>query len=217
MENLLCRGGRKSRMDFKEKCKRYWRILRRGVHWIFMERLRGLDFSMRDKSTLIATGGIMHSYRTTPPGHFQAVLEELDFGRKRSFLDIGCGKGLVLKLAREHSGFTKCTGLEYNRKTADICTRNMRRLRLDDVTVWVGDAREFEDYESYDTFYLFNPFGPEVFRDVIKKIPSNGTTIIYHNPTCDQLVIDTGRFQLKKQLYDKFRNYYTNIYIGIDE
>lgn len=101
-------------------------------------------------------------------------------------------------------------------KTADICVRNMHRLGLDDVTVWIGDAREFEDYKSYDTFYFFNPFGPEVFQNVIKKLPSHGTTMIYHNPTCHQLVLDTGRFQLKKQLYDKDRDYYTNIYVGID-
>ena len=210
-------SSKKSRMDVTKKCKRYWHILRYGVRWIFMERLRGLDFSMRDSSTFVATGGMMYAYRATKPGHFLEILKGLDFNHERSFLDIGCGKGLVLKLAKEHPGFSKCGGVEYNRKTADICTRNMRRLGLDDVPVWVGDAREFADYESYDTFYLFNPFGPEVFRDVIRKIPSHRTTVIYHNPTCHQLVMDTGRFQLKKQLYDKFRDYYTNIYIGIDE
>ncbi len=180
-----------------------------------MERLRGLDFSMWDTSTFVATGGIMHSYRVTPPDHFRAILKELDFNHERSFLDIGCGKGLMLKLARKHPGFSKCDGVEYNGKIADICTRNMHRLGLDDVTVWVGDAREFTDYESYDTFFLFNPFEPEIFQDVINKIPSHGTTVIYHNPTCHQLVLDTGRFTLKKQLYDKDRDYYTNIYLGI--
>lgn len=201
---------------FYKKCKRYWHILRYEARWIFIERLQGLDFSLRDISTSVATGGIMYAYRVTPPGHFRKILKELDFNHERSFLDIGCGKGLMLKLARKHSGFSKCAGVEYNSEIADICTRNMHRLGLDDVTVWVGDARTFEDYESYDTFYLFNPFGPEVFRDVISKIPSHGTTVIYHNPTCHQLVMDTGRFQLKKQLYDKVRKYYTNIYIGID-
>lgn len=203
-------------MNVTKKCKRYWYILRYGSRWIFMERLRGLDFSLRDISTYVATGGIMHAYRVTPPGHFKAILKELNFGHERSFLDIGCGKGLVLKLAREHPGFSKCAGVEYNRELADICIQNMRRLGLEDVTVRVGDAREFEGYESYDTFYLFNPFGPEVFRDVIKKIPSHGTTVIYHNPTCHQMILNTGRFRLEKQLYDKERDYYTNIYKGTD-
>ncbi len=195
MENLLCHGGRKSGMDFKEKCKRYWHILRYEARWILIERLRGLDFSLRDISTSAATGGIMHAYRVTPPGHFKAILKELDFGRERSFLDIGCGKGLTLKLVREHSGFSKCAGVEYNRKLANICVHNMHRLGLDNVTVWVGDARDFTDYESYDTFYFFNPFEPEIFQDVIRKIPSHGSTVIYHNPTCHQLVLDTGRFR----------------------
>jgi len=181
-----------------------------------MERARGLDLSMRDKSLAIATGGVMHGYCVTPRSHFQAILRELDFNHNRAFLDIGCGKGLALKLAREHPGFSKCGGVEYSKRLAGICEQNMHRLGLDDVTVWVGDAREFEDYESYDTFYLFNPFGPEIFQDVIKKLPSHGTTVIYHNPTCHQLVLDTGRFQLKKQLYDNERGYDTNIYVGID-
>ncbi len=202
-------------MNVAKKCKRYWRGLRFAFHWIFMERLRGLDFFMRDKSLTAATGGVMHGYCVTPPEHFRAILRELDFNHDRAFLDIGCGKGFVLKLAREHPGFSKCGGVEYNKKIADICVRNMRRLALDDVTVWVGDAREFEAYESYDTFYFFNPFGPEIFQDVIKKLPSHGTTVIYHNPTCHQMVLDTGRFQLKKRLYDKERDYDTNIYVGI--
>ncbi len=130
--------------------------------WIFLEHLRGLDFSMRNKSTLAATGGAMHAYCVTPNSHFRAVLRELDFTHDRAFLDIGCGKGLTLKLAREYPGFSKCGGVEYNKKIADICVRNMRRLGLDDVSVWAGDAREFKDYESYDTFYFFNPFGPEI-------------------------------------------------------
>ncbi len=199
-----------------KKCKRYWRIWRYGFRWIFMERLRGLDFSMRDYSSLNYTSGGMHSYSVTPPNHFRAILNELNFDHDRSFLDIGCGKGFMLKLAKEHPGFIKCKGIEYNKKLADICTRNMHRLGLDDVTIWNGDAREFEEYESYDTFYLFNPFGPDIFPDVIKKIPSHGTIVIYHNPTCHQLVMDTGRFRLEKQLYDKDRDYYTNIYVGVD-
>ncbi len=208
--------GRKNRMKIREKCRRYWRILRYGFCWIFMERLRGLDFSMRDKSLIAATGGVMHGYCVTPHSHFRAILQEVDFSHDRAFLDVGCGKGLTLKLAREHPGFTKCGGVEYNKKIADICVRNMHRLGLDDVTVWVGDAREFEDYKGYDTFYFFNPFGPEIFRDVINKLPSHGTTVIYHNPTCHQLVLDTGRFRLAKQLYDKERDYDTNIYVGVD-
>jgi len=202
-------------MNIKKRCKQCWRALRLVFRWIFMERLRGLDFSLRDKSMFVS-GGIMHFYTVTQGSHFRAILKELDFTHERAFLDIGCGKGNVLKLAKEYPGFSKCGGVEYNKKLADICKRNMRRLGLDDVTVWVGDAREFEDYDSYDTFYFFNPFGPEIFQDVINKLPSHGTTIIYYHPICHQLVLDTGRFRLKKQLYDKDRDYYTNIYVGID-
>lgn len=203
-------------MNIPKKCNRYWRILRYGLRWIFMERLRGLDFSMRDYSSFNYTSRAMHPYSATPPNHFRAILNELNFDHDRSFLDIGCGKGLMLKLAHECPGFNKYAGIECNKKLADICTRNMHRLDMDDVTVWNGDARKFKGYESYDIFYLFNPFGTDIFSDVINKIPSHATTVIYHNPTCHQLVMDTGRFQLKKQLYDKNREYYTNIYIGVD-
>ena len=129
-------------MNVTKKCKRYWRGLRYVSHWTFMERLWGLDFSMRDKSLIAAASGVMYGYCVTPHSHFRAILRELDFNHNRAFLDIGCGKGLALKLAREHPGFSKCGGVEYDKRLAGICVQTMHRLGFDDVTVWVGDARE---------------------------------------------------------------------------
>lgn len=184
------------------------------IRYIFKERLFGLDFTMRDKSLLKKTNGAMHRYSITPEEHIREILAHLDFTKCSAFLDIGCGKGLVLKIVSGGS-FQSLGGIEYDERLAGICKRNLRRLGLKDIQIFCGNAREFDGYERYNTFFLFNPFGEEIFKEVLEKIPSGGTTIIYHNPTCHQLILDTGYFRLKEQLYDAEKDYYTNIYESI--
>lgn len=143
----------------KSLMKRYWRYTKYRIRYIFKERLFGLDFTMRDKSLLKKTNGTMHGYSITPEEHIREILAHLDFTKCSAFLDIGCGKGLVLKIVSGGS-FQSLGGIEYDERPG-------------------------------------------------------GTTIIYHNPTCHQLILDTGYFRLKEQLYDAEKDYYTNIYESI--
>lgn len=193
---------------------RYWRYAKYMARYLFRERLFGLDFSMRDKSLLKKTNGVMHGYSITPQGHIDEILGRLDYTKNTAFLDVGCGKGFVLKSAAQRP-FQRCDGVEYDERIAGICKKNLRRLKIENVQIFCGDAREFEEYGKYDTFFFFNPFGEEIFQEVLKKIPTGGSTIIYHNPTCHQLIMDTGCFRLKEQLYDPEKDYYTNIYESV--
>lgn len=195
------------------KHNRYKRYVKYMTRYLFKERLFGLDFSMRDASLLKKTHGVMHGYCASPTEHLKKIFDGLDHPERARFLDIGCGKGLALRIA--HERFAKVTGVEYDQRLADICERNMRRLGMDDVRVFCGDAREFDNYDSYDVFYLANPFDGEILKPVLDKLP-RGATIIYYHPICHQLVLDTGRFRLVRSLYDKERSYDTYIYESID-
>lgn len=202
----------------RKYAKRYWRYTKYMTRYIFKERLFGLDFSMYDKSLISKTNGLMNGYSITPEKHFKAIMEELNFYSSESlrFFDIGCGKGYVLKLATEYP-FAAIGGIEYDQRIADICLQNMRKLKLDHVQVFCGDARKFDDYGSYNVFFLFNPFGPVIFRDVLEKIQNiSGCVIIYHNPTCHQMIMDTGAFRLIKTINDAEKDYITNIYKRIE-
>lgn len=123
------------------------------IRYIFKERLFGLDFTMRDKSLLKKTNGTMHGYSITPEEHIREILAHLDFTKCSAFLDIGCGKGLVLKIVSGGS-FQSLGGIEYDERLAGICKRNLRRLGLKDIQIFCGDAREFDGYERYNTFFL---------------------------------------------------------------
>ncbi len=51
-----------------------------------------------------------------------------------------------------------------------------------------ADASDFEQYDKYNVFFLFNPFSEEALRKAVDKIYRSRTeinciiTVIYHNP-----------------------------------
>ena len=63
--------------------------------YLFMERPRGLDFTMRDTRLYQQSAGKYHGYSKTDEKHLQEIFRTLDFSRCRKLLDVGCGKGVV--------------------------------------------------------------------------------------------------------------------------
>jgi SAM-dependent methyltransferase len=186
---------------------------------LFKEKIRGLDFTMRDYSLNQSDGkgGYLSGYTVTPEKHLRKVLDEINTSPRSAFIDIGSGKGFAQVLARQY-GFKDVAGIEYSERLCDIARQNMKRLKLEDVDVFCCDAAKFEGYDKYDVFYFANPFGMDLFCKVMKKIEASlgqnprGISIAYYHPVCEEYFENSSLFRLKTVLYDNIRKYETKIY-----
>ena len=97
--------------------------------------------------------GVRHA-QSVRERDFRAAFAHVDVDRERTlFLDLGCGKGKALLLARE-AGFRRVLGVELSEEIADIATRNVERTA---GTVVVADATRFEFPPDPTVLFLCNP------------------------------------------------------------
>lgn len=131
-------------------------------------------------------------------------------------LDIGCGKGVVLRTASNYP-FEKIAGIEIDERLAAIAVKNFQILGLEDrIKCQQADAAEFEGYGDYNVFFLFNPFSDSVMEKVVDKLTEiskkNSLTIIYHNPVYIEIFEQKGKVTIVKRLHDKMKDYDTCIF-----
>lgn len=156
--------------------------------FLLADKIRGLDFyaDYREKS-VEELGG--YAYEATK---FRCKISLKKFFRAhsvpgRNIMDVGCGKGYMLYYFRKSGLFHNVAGLEVSHTLAGIARNNMKRLHLD-CTVYEADASVFNKYDSFDVFYLYNPFGEEVLRRFLEKLNESfirekrQITVIYYNP-----------------------------------
>lgn len=193
-----------------DKLRRYGYYL---FQYIFQERLRGLDFTMRDRQLYQETGGSYHGYSKTDEAHLRTIFDSLSYETERRILDVGCGKGVVLKEAASYP-FTEIAGIEIQPKLVHRANQNFRRLGLQNRIICLeADAVLFEDYGRYDTFFFFNPFSETILEQVLEKIAdqrkNRATTVIYHNPLYGKKILEQRNMALKAVLHDSMKNYDT--------
>lgn len=204
--------------------KKYFYRIRRYIIFIFqvlfIEKPRGLDFTMFDTSALQKTGGKFHGYSKTGEKHlreiFNLITKERD-SKSLSIIDVGCGKGVVLKEAAAYD-FARIGGVELMPEIAEIAYKNMRILNLENrVELRCADATIFDGYEAYNVFFFFNPFSREIFEKVIDKISEavadKEILIIYHHPLFAD-IIEKFEMQRTDVLFDELKRYETYIYRG---
>jgi len=187
--------------------KEFLRMIR-GVSYllsyIFMEYPRGLDFSLRNKSSGITLLG-NHGYALTSKKALQNILKEIPFAGK-TFLDIGSGKGGVICYAYL-LGCSRCAGVEFEKHLHEIAEKNINILKLRSYcTSYNMDARDFDMYENFDIYFLFNPFDYGIYEQVISKIvTSNLNTnneikyLICYGDANIKTVIESNYFELVKE------------------
>ncbi len=195
------------------KYKRYFLYL----FDLLQEKLMGLDFTLPAASVEVEASDKLNGYCKTSEKHLHTVLDALGRRVYRSnFLDIGCGKGSVLRTARDFP-FRRVAGLELDPELVRIAKSNMRRLGMKSVEVLQGDALTFTQYSDFDVFFLFNPFTSEILQPVLSTILQSleekprEIRIIYHHPVYGQLLEDAGLYR-EAVLYDKLKGYETYIY-----
>lgn len=143
----------------------------------------GVDFAVVYENIPVEIG---YRYQATTPRIYRELRKYLRDKKDVSLLDVGCGKGRMLKF------FSKCSlykvdGLEYSKELVDIAKNNMKILSIDS-NVYRGDASQWNGYDEYNYFYLFNPFGKDVMAGFLGKLVESykrnqrKITIIYLNP-----------------------------------
>jgi SAM-dependent methyltransferase len=113
-------------------------------------------------------------FESTPPPSWRKVLRALPLDNPGdfTFVDLGCGKGFVLALAALH-GFGRVVGVELDPDLARQAQANAQVLSERTsraVDVVEGDATAFDLPTEPSLIYLYNPFGPQTMRDVVRRV-----------------------------------------------
>lgn len=203
------------------RVKQYLVRLRRYVwflaQYFLYEKPRGLDFTMRDTGLLKRSNGKCYGYSKTSEAHLQEIFKRIPNKETVRFLDIGCGKGVVLKEAAKYS-FQRIDGIEISSQLVETARKNFRILKMEDRIKCIhADAAVFESYGDYNVFFLFNPFPAEILENVIIKImesrndADSTATVIYHNPRFLSVIEDSAQVIGKETLHDSLKGYETCI------
>ena len=126
-----------------------------------------------------------------------------------TFIDLGCGKGRTLFLARAY-GFHKAIGVEFARELVEIASKNLLTIAKEypgGASIVHQDATQFVFPDGPLVVYLCNSFGPEVFEKVIHSLvqhlslTDNDCYLIYGSSKTETfswfrpMIAETGMFR----------------------
>jgi SAM-dependent methyltransferase len=161
----------------------------------YRDSLKGLDFNLIAESDELGLDPKLF-FRSSPSGDIKLYFAYRDLNIKTTdkILDIGCGKGSAMRTLHKFE-FQVIDGIEIAESICEIARNNFALLSSNRCDIFCLDARDFNLYDRYNHFYLYNPFPDEVINIIIDKIvESRGnqnlpTTITYNNPTCHALFV----------------------------
>lgn len=149
------------------------------------------------------------------------ILSNFEFHENDAVFDFGCGRGAALSMFA-HCGIDILGGVELNTELFNSAKKNMKELGIR-AELLCGDARECLALEKYNYFFMYNPFGGDLFQQVITNIENSYTkrkrkiVLIYAVPLEHEKVINHGMFQLVDEIkIASGRTKTANIYV-IDE
>lgn len=171
---------------------------------------------MRDTTLLKNSDGLYHGYSKTSEKHLREIFDSLSFVGGEKLLDIGCGKGVVLRIAARYP-FERVDGIELDERLVSIAAKNFRILKLEDrVRCFQADASVFDGYGEYNVFFLCNSFSGAIMDPVAERLfavsARKPITVIYHNPRYLESFEKKGKITVLRWLYDKTKNYKTCIF-----
>lgn len=197
--------------SMKKKNKRMIRGITFLFKWLFYEKPRGLDFSLRQKQKGIHYKG-NHGYALTQEKAFDDIMGRLDLSDSDDFIDIGCGKGGCLYYAAKYK-FHRIAGIEIEKELYRIAKKNFEILKLSNrIEIFHANALTFDHYRDFNVYYLFNPFDTDIYikvlEAIIKSMDFNSHKRIYlccYGVSAKEYIERTGLFILKDQYTDKVR------------
>lgn len=117
------------------------------------------------------------------------------------FLDLGCGKGRMLLVARRYP-FARIIGVELSPELTAIARRNLTTCRLAarcrDVDVVTADALAYLIPDDVTVIYLFNPFRDAIFDAVLAQLKESlerrprSVRLIYRNAIHHEQLLASG-------------------------
>lgn len=202
--------------------KRVWAYRMAGRLWQWcaarIERLCGVDFSgWETMESLGFDAQRGNQYQPSARG-IEALLKKLPITPGDAVIDIGCGKGKAMYLLGRLP-FRTVAGIEISPVLCKTARKNLKRLGMENSYVFCGDAAEFEGYDEYNYFYMFNALPAPVFARALGKIEKSLSRrprkawFIYLNPECHDLLARGGGFRLIKTRRHPIRWFRCNCYV----
>ena len=139
-------------------------------------------------------GSKYHRYSTSDNFYLKKIINYINVGKDDSIIDIGSGKGSVLRFFLKYP-FKKIGGLEISEKLIEISKSNLNHANKNQIVHFNEDAKDFNKYDDFNIYYVYNPCSKEIFEGILEKIvstSSNKKLLIYNNPTCEESVINYG-------------------------
>ena len=133
------------------------------------------------------------TYQAIDEGFFKTCFAHLtEDWSEFTFVDLGCGKGRALLLARE-LGFRRIIGVEFAPSLAKTARRNCSFAEIE-----IGDAAQYAFPSGPLVVFMYNPFDENVMCQVIQHLPS--CYVAYMNPLYDGLFesVDQPIFRSKE-------------------
>lgn len=163
-------------------------------------KLKGVDFSTQNIYDLTRTGEHQNNGTalvSTSIDFLTQLIKDLENAidtplEKNLFVDYGSGKGAAIIHAKE-LGFKKTIGIEFAKELNHQALKNIKALKLDNVSSLYADATSYVLPNDISVIYFFNPFDELVMQKVIDNIITqknsfkNDVYIIYGNASCNIL------------------------------
>ena len=189
------------------KLKRIKNILVRKIK-VLWDKFQGYDFHTTVKSKDLNLNP-KQFFNSSPSASSELtkVFNDQKFTSKDSILDIGCGKGSILRLLLKYP-LKEIGGIEISKPIYKVCFKNMKKINDKRVNLSCIDARYFEDFKKYNYYYAYNPCSKEIFEEIVIKIKETSKskkTFIYNNPIWNDVLNKNG-FVYKNKYFDEWGN-----------
>jgi predicted RNA methylase len=174
-------------------------------HGVETSRLVDLDRLRIDAPNLAGM-----RYQPTSTRQFHKAIRSLAIQYdKFVFVDFGCGKGKCLFMASEYP-FRKVIGVEFARELLDSGLKNLAnyyspRQKCSAIEFVECDAARYPLPNEPSVFYFYNPFGPDIMRQVRDRIRKSIETcprricVVYYNPVHRDVLTEGGWLQLVRE------------------
>lgn len=170
-----------------------------------LEEKRGQKYNEIMKNNIDINEYSSHSPSFTD---LYTVIKILNINSNDKILDIGSGLGFALMIFNLFP-FLKIDGLEICIEYTKISRNNLNLLNINNINIFNINALNFNNYNDYSYLYFYNPFGKDVFEEIIKRIENKNTKIIYNNIHDDEkYILEKYNFRQIKKINGNIRDYY---------